>query len=131
MKNQANTGAMMTRARVITIAGFIFSAPVNRKIASALHKTQSKYGPTPEAPCRQGFNYFHAMRNRAFPLRSSITVPFRFLFFTVTMAVKIIGFIIGFGFRALRFAAGRSFALLFAAAIGLFLGRKLFSEKRN
>ena len=64
-------------------------------------------------------------------MRSLILVPFRFFFFTVTMAIKIIGFIIGFSFRALRFAAGRSFALLFAAAIGLFLGRKLFSEKRN
>jgi len=69
-------------------------------------------------------------------MRHVITFPFRLLFYTATTALKIIGFIIGFGFRTLRFAAGRTFAVLFAALIGLLLGRahlgeKLFSDKRR
>jgi hypothetical protein len=69
-------------------------------------------------------------------MRHMITFPFRLLFYTATTALKIIGFMIGFGFRTLRFATGRTFTVLFAALIGLFLGRaylgeKLFSDKRR
>ena len=69
-------------------------------------------------------------------MRYAMTFPFRLLFFTAITAMKIIGFIIGFGFRTARFALGRTGVVLFAALIGLLVGRgftgtKLFSGKRR
>jgi hypothetical protein len=62
-------------------------------------------------------------------MRALFAFPIRLLFRVGETGVKIIGFMIGFGFRTLGFVITRYPVLIIGALVGLFLGRKQIEKK--
>jgi hypothetical protein len=62
-------------------------------------------------------------------MRSILTTPFRLVWGIAGTVVKIIGLLLSFSFKGMRFAGGRFFTIIIAGAIGIFLGKKYFAGK--
>ena len=62
-------------------------------------------------------------------MRSIITVPFRLVAGIAGTLLKVIGLVLNFGIKGIRFAGGRFFTLVVAAVLGFFLGKKYYAGK--
>lgn len=64
-------------------------------------------------------------------MKSIVSVPFKLVWGVVGTLVKIVGLILNFGLKTVRFAGGRFFSIIVAALIGFFLGKKYFAGKEE
>lgn len=64
-------------------------------------------------------------------MKSIISVPFRLVWGITGTLLKIVGLVLNFGLKSIRFAGGRFFSVIAAALIGFFLGKKYFAGKEE
>lgn len=62
-------------------------------------------------------------------MSTGLSFPFKLLFTVIGTLFRIIGLLLGFSLRTLRFAGGRVGALLIGAVLALFLGKKYLENK--
>jgi hypothetical protein len=62
-------------------------------------------------------------------MRSIIFVPFRLVAGIIGTLFQVIGLVLNFGVKGMRFAGGRFFTLVIAAVVGFFLGKKYYAGK--